>query len=136
MRIKTTGAIRRYPSFIRNFLRFLTSYNADQMVEIFRGQAKMNQYVIPKAADKYVHDFFESRVKDEDFGNGREARSLLENTAVQAAWRLSNVPASKITKTMLQKITLEDVKKAIDKMKTSAIIQKGRKDNKPIGFRW
>ena len=64
------------------------------------------------------------------------ASYLLENTAVQAARRLSNVPASKITKTMLQKITLEDVKKAIDKMKTSAIIQKGRKDNKPIGFRW
>ncbi len=118
-----------------NSTLFFDSYNADQMVEIFRGQAKMNQYVIPKTADKYVHDFFESRVKDEDFGNGREARSLLENTAVQAARRLSDVPASKITKTMLQKITLEDVKKAIDKMKTSAIIQKGRKDNKPIGFR-
>ena len=117
-----------------NSTMFFDSYNADQMVAIFRGQAKMNQYRIPKAADKYVHDFFEARVHDSDFGNGREARSLLENATVKAAQRISAIPDKQLTKNMLQQITVEDVKGAIERMRTASLTQKGINDKKAFGF--
>ncbi len=66
------------------------------MLEIFRKQARMSQYRIPKAADKYISEFFSERSKEGDFGNGREARSLLENATVQAAKRISEVPEKKL----------------------------------------
>ena len=56
----------------------------------------MSQYRIPKAADKYISEFFSERSKEGDFGNGREARSLLENATVQAAKRISEVPEKKL----------------------------------------
>lgn len=109
------------------------SYNADQMLDIFKKQAKMSQYRIPKAADKYVLEFFSERAKEEDFGNGREARSLLENATVQAAKRISKVPDKKITKQMLQQLTVNDICKAIERMRKAQQSQKGAK-KRSLGF--
>lgn len=109
------------------------SYNADQMLDIFKKQAKMSQYRIPKAADKYVLEFFSERAKEEDFGNGREARSLLENATVQAAKRISKVPDKKVTKQMLQQLTVNDICKAIERMRKAQQSQKGAK-KRSLGF--
>ncbi len=117
-----------------NSTLFFNSYSADQMVEIFRGQAKMCQYRIPGAADKYIREFFETRVHDSDFGNGREARSLLENATVKAAQRISAIPDKKLTKTMLQQITVDDIKGAIARMKAATSAQKGVKKKANFGF--
>ena len=104
---------------------YFESYDADQMVEIFKGQARINQYIVPKAADKYVHAFFEKRVSAPDFGNGREARSLLENAMVQAARRIASVPDKDLTRKQLQQITVNDIRLAIEKMKNATVTQKG-----------
>ena len=113
---------------------YFESYDADQMVEIFKGQAKINQYIVPKAADRYVRDFFEKRAHATDFGNGREARSLLENAMVQAARRISSVPDSELTKKQLQQLTVEDIRAAIEKMKKATSAQKGACSDLKLGF--
>lgn len=109
------------------------SYTADQMVDIFRGQAKNSQYRVSKAADKYVREFFKSRVDAPDFGNGREARSLLENTTVMAARRIAKIPEKEITKSMLQELSVDDVRGAIQLLKEAEINQRG-KDSGRLGF--
>ena len=117
-----------------NSTLFFDSYSADQMVEIFRGQAKMSQYVIPKASDPVIREFFETRVKESDFGNGREARSLLENATVEAAKRLSKVPEKELTKRMLQQITVDDIRGAVRRMELARKTQKGADEKRRLGF--
>lgn len=117
-----------------NSTLFFDSYDAGQMVDIFRGQARMNQYTVSKAADRYVREFFEGRVHDNDFGNGREARSLLENATVCAARRLSRIPEKEITRKMLQHLTTDDVKGAITRMRSAAYAQNGVTNGIRIGF--
>lgn len=112
---------------------YFDSYTADQMVEIFRGQAKMNEFTITPEANEVVRQFFVGRVMRNDFGNGREARSLLENSMVEAAKRLSKVPDDKLTVKLMKEIQLQDIKKAIERMQQSAKIQTGR-EKKQLGF--
>lgn len=106
---------------------YFNSYTPEEMVEIFRCQAKLGQFTIPKKADVIIRDFFRERVNCNDFGNGREARSLLENSMVEAAKRLSEVEESHLTEKLLKEIKLEDIKKAIARMKLGATMQMGRK---------
>ncbi|MCR5672567.1 MAG: AAA family ATPase [Lachnospiraceae bacterium] len=117
-----------------NSTLFFDSYSADQMVEIFKGQAKMSQYVVPKASEKIIREFFEKRVKDSDFGNGREARSLLENATVQAAKRLSKIPEKELTRRMLQQLTVEDIRCGIERMRNAKTVQKGAEAKRVLGF--
>ncbi len=116
-----------------NSTLFFDSYDADQMTRIFRGLAASSAFDVPKAADKYVREYFAQRIKEDDFGNGREARSLLENASAQAAGRLVRIPDNRITCDMLRKISVNDVKNAIEKMRRSAAIQKGIGRNR-FGF--
>ena len=117
-----------------NSTLFFDSYSADQMVEIFKGQAKMSQYVVPKASENIIREFFETRVKESDFGNGREARSLLENATVQAAKRLSKVPEKELTRRMLQQLTVEDIRCGIERMRSAKTVQKGAEVKRRLGF--
>ena len=112
---------------------FFDSYNADQMTKIFRGLAASNSFDVPRAADKYVREYFAERVHEDDFGNGREARSLLENASAQAAGRLVRLPENEITPELLRKISVNDVKRAIEKMRRSAAVQKGAGQTR-LGF--
>lgn len=112
---------------------YFESYTAEEMVEIFKCHAKMNQYVISNKADALVREFFLTRIVLPDFGNGREARSLLENATVEAAMRLSRVPEDKITAKMYKELLVEDIEAAICKMSESSEMQKGRKARK-LGF--
>ena len=104
---------------------YFESYTPDQMVQIFRCQAKMNQFTLPSEADEIVKSFFEDRVERSDFGNGREARSLLENSMVEAAKRLAKVPEEKLTSKLMREIKLQDVENAIRRMQQSSVVQGG-----------
>lgn len=112
---------------------YFESYTPDEMVDILHCQAKTFKFKLDKSVDGIVRDFFSRRVKDENFGNGREARSLLENATIFAASRVMQLPESKRTKKAFETIAYEDVKNAIDRMESSNILQTGRKD-RVVGF--
>ena len=88
----------------------------------------LNTYMlISTKVDSIIKEFFEARIDRKDFGNGREARSLLENSMVEAAKRLADVDESKLTEKMLKEITYDDVKNAIERMVLGTTMQYGKK---------
>ncbi len=107
---------------------YFQSYTPEEMVEILHCQAKSFKYKIDRSVDGIVREYFSRRVKDSNFGNGREARSLLENATLFAATRVMKLPEHKRTKKAYETITLQDVKNAIDRMEGSNVYQTGRKD--------
>lgn len=112
---------------------YFDSYNPDQMVEIVHIQAKNQKLVVDEAANSCIREYFKQRVKDQNFGNGREARSLLENAMMYAACRVMNLPERKRTKKVMTLIKQEDIQKAICRMTESDLMQTGRQRTK-TGF--
>lgn len=112
---------------------YFDSYTPVEMVEIFRNHAKLNHFTLQKGFEKMVEAYFAERVRMEDFGNGREARSLLENSIVQAAKRLSLVEESNITERMMKELRLEDVQQAIAHQREGMKMQLGREGSR-LGF--
>ncbi|MBQ8315690.1 MAG: hypothetical protein IJX95_08130, partial [Lachnospiraceae bacterium] len=112
---------------------FFDSYTPQEMVQIVHCQAKLQKYTLSGDADEMIREYFAKRVKTEDFGNGREARSLLENTVISAAARVMALPEKKRTKKVMQELTAEDVKEAIERLSAGNQMQRGR-ERKVCGF--
>lgn len=112
---------------------YFESYTPEQMVDIVHIQAKTQELVVDKMADDLIRNYFEGRVKNPNFGNGREARSLLENALTFTATRIMQLPEAKRTKKILNEVTYEDVHKAIEKLTKDNELQKG-KDREKYGF--
>lgn len=113
---------------------YFDSYTPEQMVEIVHVQAKNLNFILSRRADPDILKYFEERIGDRNFGNGREARSLLENAMVFAAARAAGIPAGKIKKRQLQEITVSDIRKALERMRRSNLMQMGRIEEKKLGF--
>lgn len=107
------------------------SYTSDEMIKIFRRLAALQHFHVESEADTLLSEFFEERIQDDNFGNGREARSLLETCILYAAKRV--MEKQKPEKSEFKKITVEDVDRAIEKTKKSYQQQYGRAQ-KLIGF--
>ena len=105
---------------------YFDSYSAQQMVEIVHRQAKNQHFEVERTADDSIYEYFQSRVKDINFGNGREARSMLENAMIFAAKRVMQISNSKKTRKMMTVITKGDIENAICKMRESDKMQKGK----------
>ena len=105
---------------------YFDSYTAEEMLAIVHSLAKNKNYILSHEGDELIKEYFAKRAKDADFGNGREARSFLENMTTHAARRTMNLPAQKITKKVLQELTLEDIKATIEQMSEAYSMQKGR----------
>lgn len=112
---------------------FFESYRPEEMVQIVHCQAKLQKFTIAKEADEFIRKYFEKRAKSSNFGNGREARSLVENAFRYAAERVMAVPESKRTKKMLSELTAEDMKRAIDSLNEGNLMQNG-KERTVCGF--
>ena len=112
---------------------YFDSYNADEMLEIVHRQAENKKFLLSHEGDEAIRAYFAERSLASDFGNGREARSLLENITAQAAKRLMGVPAEKLTKKMLQELTLEDIEETIKRMREAYNMQRGQ-ERKKCGF--
>lgn len=112
---------------------YFDSYTPNEMVEIFRCHAKIGKYNLSRKVDDIVRKYFEERVKSTDFGNGREARSLLENSMKEAAIRLSKLSDDQITTRMLQEIKPEDVEIAVRRTREGHTMQSGKK-TRTYGF--
>lgn len=113
---------------------YFDSYSAEQMVEIVHIQANNQGFILNRRVDPEIIAYFEERIKDRNFGNGREARSLLENAMVFAADRVKKIPIGKITKRQLQEITVSDIRKALERMRKSNEMQTGKSEKRKIGF--
>jgi hypothetical protein len=92
---------------------YFDSYNAQEMVEIFMRIAKTQKYKVDNSVCPMIAEHFQNRINDDNFGNGREARSLLETSVVFAANRILSEGKKKYTKEEMQTITYEDVAAAI-----------------------
>lgn len=107
---------------------YFQSYTPDEMVEILHCQAKTFKFKIDRNVDSLVREHFARRVKDSNFGNGREARSLLENATLFAATRVMKLPENKRTKKAYETITYDDIRRAIERIEGSNVFQTGKKD--------
>lgn len=112
---------------------FFDSYTPEEMVQIVHCQAKQQKFSIVPEADGLIKEYFAERFKAADFGNGREARVLLENAVISAAARIMNLQESKRTKKMLQELTVEDIKDALGRLREGNRLQRGR-ERRVCGF--
>ena len=93
--------------FQRNFL--FPDYTVDEMLKIFLGLCKKNQYKLTKDTAQKLHDKLSEIVakKDEHFGNGRTVRNLFENALQRMASRV--VDSSKLTEDLLTVLQPSDI---------------------------
>lgn len=100
---------------------YFKSYTADDMTRIFERIAKNSNYRLEDGSTELVTEFFRTRVKDRDFGNGREARVLLETAVLFAARRIMTSGVADLPQKELEKeLTLllaDDIRQAADHMK-------------------
>ena len=113
-----------------------SSYKPEEMVEIVHCQAKAMKFNLAKNADQSILEYFKKRVGDVNFGNGREARSLLENSLLFVANRVMDLSEEKRTKKQLQTIMPEDIECAIVQMQSNmdAQVKKNSRTNSSYGF--
>lgn len=113
---------------------YFESYTPRQMVEILHLQAKIQNFSLSRKADEDVYRYFEERRKHRSFGNGREARSLLEAATIFAAERTKGLSARQMTRRKMREISASDIRKAIERLRFGTRMQDGRSSGKRIGF--
>ena len=121
-----------FPLLLIQWTFYFDSYSAEEMAEIFMRIAKLGHYKVSAETKECVQTFFQSRTALRDFGNGREARALLENAVVFAAKRVMDSKKEYYSNAELTTLTIEDVKAAIEKLKQGFGVQKNVKSQ--IGF--
>jgi hypothetical protein len=102
---------------------YFDSYSAHEMVEIFMCIAKNQKYKVDEKTRPIIEEHFKKRVKDDNFGNGREARSLLETSVLFAANRIFKEDKKKYTREEMQTIIYEDVAAAIKQVEKGEMVQ-------------
>lgn len=112
---------------------FFESYSADEMVKIFYQIAQNQNFIVDPEAKDILKEYFATRVSDENFGNGREARSLLENSVVFTAKRVLTEKKTKYSESEMKQISVEDIRAAIGQTKRANKIQ-GARNVRKLGF--
>jgi hypothetical protein len=111
-----------------------SDYNAEEMYRIALYQAKALGFVLPADIEPTLTDYFAKliRLQGDAFGNGREARKLIETAALELAARLSK-QRRKANKKECSLLTAGDVDAAI---RNSLEREKsfGREQRRQIGF--
>lgn len=113
---------------------YFDSYSPDEMVQIFFRIAENSHYHLDENIRKMLRAYFQNRISDDNFGNGREARSLLETTVVYTADRVLAKSKNAYTRAEMQTITYEDVEKAVAQSKYENHIQNAGQIARSIGF--
>ncbi len=111
---------------------YFKSYSAREMAIIFERIAENSNYDLQTGAVRLVEDFFETRVATRDFGNGREARILLETAVIYAARRIMSQSKTQYTSKEMRTLTVADIEAAIQKMANG--FGNKEKIKNPIGF--
>jgi SpoVK/Ycf46/Vps4 family AAA+-type ATPase len=121
---------------------YFASYSPEEMAEIFKKHAGMNGYELPDGWKKVVENYFAERVQDDNFGNGREARSLFEKVSVQMAKRVMRIygasgekEARAIEKDDVRRCRLEDIRLAVERSREENTQIAGKEGvRRKIGF--
>jgi hypothetical protein len=95
------------------------------MVQIVHKQAQLMDFVLDEQSDSIIRNYFMERSRDRSFGNGREARRLIETCQYFMADRIFTKPNNRITKQQLKTICKEDVVSAIEKLRQDNKAQTG-----------
>lgn len=112
---------------------YFDSYTSEEMVKIFYKIAENQNYIVEEGVAPLIKKYFETRVNDENFGNGREARSLLETTTKYVAKRVVSQGKKKYTPNDMKYLYVQDVEKAICQTEQMNQAQYGG-DREKIGF--
>jgi SpoVK/Ycf46/Vps4 family AAA+-type ATPase len=90
----------------------IDDYNEDELLAIYKKMAQKEQYTLAPTAEFKILNVIYKMVmnKNENFGNAREMRNLLDETIQQLSIRVSQLPADQITKESYQLILPEDIK--------------------------
>lgn len=113
---------------------YFDSYSPDEMVQIFFKIAENNRYHVDESVRELLHAYFQNRILDDNFGNGREARSLLETAVVHTANRVMVENKKNYTKIEMQTIRYEDVEKAVEQAEFANRVQNVHQIPREIGF--
>lgn len=126
---KMEGFLNKNPG-LRSRIAFhipFEDYSSDELLQIARLQAKKKNLIITDDACVKMSNHFDTVRTDEDFGNGRYVRNVLEKALM--------VHASRIVSTDYSKLTAEDVKTiTADDILFSDIQTGTRKPARRIGF--
>jgi SpoVK/Ycf46/Vps4 family AAA+-type ATPase len=89
----------------------IDDYNEDELLEIFKKMAEKDSYkLVPEAEFKLMELIYQMvQNKDENFGNARSMRNLLDATIQQLSMRVATLPPDQVTKETYQQITVEDI---------------------------
>ncbi len=90
----------------------IEDYNEDELLAIFKKMAQKEQYTLSPPAEFKALDVICKMLlkKDENFGNAREMRNMLDETVQQLSMRVSQMPPEQVTKETYQVILPEDIK--------------------------
>lgn len=113
---------------------YFDSYSPDEMVQIFFKIAENNRYHVDESVREMLHAYFQRRILDDNFGNGREARSLLETAVVHTANRVMVENKKNYSKAEMQTIRYEDVEKAVKQSEFANHVQNVHQIPREIGF--
>lgn len=105
------------------FMVHFSPYTAEEMLDIFESLANQATFRLEKGWEEIMLPFFQERVKDENFGNGREARRFLENAMAITAEKFAKWAATaefsgtyareKEERQRLSMLTCDDLREAL-----------------------
>ncbi|MBP3656974.1 MAG: AAA family ATPase [Clostridia bacterium] len=105
------------PGLISRFNKYIDfpDYTDDELMDILAMNAKRQGYVVSEDARKVIRQMLSSMTLSErlDFGNARGMRNTLEKLVQEQANRIAALTCE-ITKEMLQEITEEDARTALE----------------------
>ena len=89
----------------------IDDYNEDELLAIYKGMAQKDQYTLsPEAEFKLLDKIYRMVVsKNENWGNAREMRNLLDATIQKLSERVSQLPPDQVTTETYQLILPEDI---------------------------
>lgn len=100
-------------------------YSVDELCEIATLMLKRKDLHITDDAMKKLRDICEQASKENDYGNGRYVRKLLEEAEMNLAQRLSVIPESELALSTMTTIEACDIEDMVERKETCS----------PIGFR-
>ena len=93
-------------------------YNVDELCDIADLISKKKGLILAEDAREKLHDVFNIALKDDDFGNGRYVRNVIEKAKMAQASRLVAMDYSNITSEDVKTIVASDIEMPVTKIKT------------------
>jgi len=115
--LKRNPGLRSRVSFHVKF----DDYDTESLCEIAKLIAKQKSLVLTDDAVDKLRDIFDTVRTEEDFGNGRLVRTIIEQAKMTQATRLLSLDLDTITKKDIETIVAEDIKTPISTLTTKRI---------------